>query len=319
MASLGLTIPVESILDVAQFRHDFLYGLVLGQSVTDKDFIAAWSKWTVPTETLPCPKTQQQAMELLNLALWGNVPDSTVLEHLRMQLSRLETQLGITMEIRQIAMEPIDGSSGQYDEIRPRLPWVGTNRINGAMRVEVPGPIIAVQRVRAVDAEGSVIREVDLNLVRIADKRMGIIEFVDPTGSGFPYRSPTSVVSGGASNLFGSALRLTAVDTYPGFWAVDYLTGPVTNGRAGEVPAAVKFQVWAQVAVFLLALHSNVTTKGVSSQSRNVDGISNSVNLTNTAMYDVNSALEIILNKYGDLVSPGMLARRMRGIPCAAF
>ena len=316
---LGLSCAVEDLLDVRQFRHDFLFGPVLGTTVRDGDFAAAWSRWTVPTESLPCPKTAQQAMQLLNEALWGNVPDSVIAAHLAMHTDRLATQTGIRLQLRRVAMSPIDDDTGQYDELRPRAPWVGTNAIGGVIRIELPGPVISVGRVRAIAADGTVSWTVQGSNVTIIDRRGGLIELGAGVDTTAPIASPSETLVRGASNLFSSALRFNMLDTVPGVWAVEYVTGPVWDGRAGRLPLSIKFQVWCQAAKFLLALHSNVTTKGVSSQNRSVDGISNSISLTNSATSDINAALETILDKFGELVDTKMLARRMRGLPCRAF
>lgn len=311
MVDLGLTCQVEDILDVAQFRHDFLFGLVLQAATKDGDYVAAWQGWTVAPESFPPPKTAEEAANIVRNVLFGNIPDNAVLAHLTMQLSRLSLTLGMRLDVQRVASLPLDASSGEYDAIGTRFPWVTTNITNGRMRVEIPGPILSVGRVRGLYSDGSLAFNVAGSSVSILDKRIGIISV--------PLSQDRAGVEYGASNLFASALRFEALDTIPDFWAVDYVTGPAFAGRSGSVPSAIKFHVWCQTAKFMLALHSNVTTKGISNQSRSIDGLSNSVSLTNTAMYDVNSALEIILDKYGELVDTKVLRRSMRGIPCVGL
>jgi len=293
---------------VGTFRDTFLWGHVLGVAAQREDFTAAVDRW-VKCRT-PESTEKSEALKLLHNTLWGNVPDDVVQQHLLLHLDRLATQIGTRLEIRRIAMAPVDVGSGAYDEVRERLPWIRSNPAQG-IRIELPGSVISVSRVRAVDASGTVAWTVPASAVQIIDARGGVL-FIAERALHVGL-APAYLAQRGATNLFSSALRLNTPDMVPGYWAVDYVTGPATGKRVGHFPIAVKFQIWCQAAKALLALHSNVTTRGVSSQSRNVDGIQNSIQLA----ADINAPLEAVLDDYGRVLDTKMLRRRMRGIPCA--
>lgn len=311
----ALDCTIEDILCVREFRETFLFGTVLGLCATKDDYVKAASSLLQTCDgSAVCPPSREAAEQMVRDSLFGNVPDSSVFNHLLGQLGRLSDRLGIRVQTQRVVMEPLDSSSGTYDLIAPRVQHVASNE--GAFtQIQVTGPIVRVDRVRMVTPSGSVSKTIETDRVIVADARNGIINV--PSNATWLAVAPREAPRG-YTNLFNSALRLNNLDVTPNVWAVDYVKGPSFDGRAGRLPVSVKFHVWAQTARFLLSLHGNVTSKGVSSQSRSIDGITNSISLTASAMYGVNSAMEEILESYGDMSDVKFMVRRIRGIGCAS-
>ena len=310
--NLGLTVNVADIPDPEKFRREFLWGSVAQAAAQYGDFVAAASRWVKAPVSFPAPKTPAEAKELIESLLRGNLPDETVRAHILMQMDRLATRIGTRLEVRRVAMGPLDEDSDPYDVVRDRVPFVLSDGV-AYTRIIVPGPILAVNRIRFV-ADNVAQWTVPIDIVTVADRRMGVITL--PGYDAFPYASPLAT-SRGASNLFASALRFNDIATRPGVWAVDYLTGPSVDNRAGQVPLAVVREVYCQAALSLLGMSSNALTKGVASQSRSADGVTYSISLQTSAMYDIYSALEVIYEKMSEKLPVAVLQRRMVGIRCA--
>lgn len=310
---LSTSVAVADILDPVRFREDFFFGLVLQHSVTNGDFAAAASRWAfVPPDKRPA--SQEEARSIIVNKLKGNVPDAVILQHLLYQLGQLEVQTGVKLTVERVACEPFDTLTGPYTRIGQRVPWSQSDHATST-RISVPGPVLSVERVRGV-LNNTVVTEVPLNLVTIADRKQGHLSLglnlgaMSATGMPWSY----GLYATEETHLFTSPLRMNRPAVIPGFWAVDYTTGPTDGPLLAHVPIAIQFRVYCQAAIFLYGLNSNVVSKGIASQTRTVDGISNTISLTNSAMYDLNSAIELILSKYGDGLDPKALRRRMSGI-----
>jgi hypothetical protein len=213
-------------------------------------------------------------------------------------------------------MDPIDDTLEQYrdyDEVAPRLNW-RTSQSDWWKRIEVPNPIISIQSIQAV-ANNTITQTLTADDYEIINARQGIIALhenvvqLSSGGSLLPYYDSMST-----DNIWRSALRLQKSPMIPGFWAVAYTTGPLMNGHVGHVPTSLQFYVWADACRYLWSLNSTVVSRGIANQSRSIDGITNSVSLTNSAMYDLNSAIELICKTHMETHPLTTIKQKVAGI-----
>lgn len=298
---------VGDILDVDRFRRDFMFGIVLQYAKRDKDFREAVTSWEFSDAR---PATEAEAYEILTKRLRGNISDEAVSDQLLFHLSNQEVRIGLRFGLRQIAMAPLDDESAPYDEVSDRLSLISSTA--SYVRLQLPGPIASVRRIRIV-VNGVTQGTLPASAWQVSDSRQGVVQI--SSGGWAAENSARFVPTGDDGNLFASSLRFLRPPTVPSVYAVDYTAGVAD----GKVPLALLYTVWCDAARFLLSLNSTILTKGISSQSRTVDGISNNISLTNTAMYDINSALELIVKDYAEKMSPTVLARKMRGITVRRF
>lgn len=315
-SNLGLSVHVTEIMDVERYRETFFFGTVLENAiVSSKDFIRTAADWyKLPPDKRP--KSEAEARAIIVNTMRGNMPDDVILRHLGMALSRAEIQIGIPLEPRRIVMPPLDDGAKQgidYDEVAPRISW-RSSTADWWQRIELPNPVISVQRIRAV-VGGTVSYTVAENDFEVIDFKGGIIAIHQirppaPTDTGYYPRYDV----GTRDNLWRSALRMQASPFVPGYWSVDYTTGPMHQGRVGYIPAALQWYVWADAARYIWSESGIQISKGVASQTRSIDGISNTVSLTASAMYGLNSAIEQVIKEYKEGFPISIIRQQMRGL-----
>lgn len=315
ISNLGLTVNVAEILDVKAFRETFFFGTVLEHAISSSsDFIRTSVDWnTLPPDRRP--KDAAEARAIVVNTMRGNMPDTAVLEHLRSALSWAEVQVGIPLQISRIVSEPVDDGVREgidYDEVAPRLAWRASHS-DFMTRIELPKPILSVQRIRAF-VNGQLAWSLSADDYEITLARQGVIKLRTSISNVTPSAwVPMYTTINASDNLWQSPLRVHKAPTLPGFWAVDYTTGPIINGRVGYVPSALRFLVWAHACRYVWSLDGMVISKGIASQSRSIDGISNSASLTASAMYGLNSAIETVTQDYLKAMPWSTLRNKMAG------
>ena len=272
---LGLSVPVTETLDPKLWKERYAYGVLLG---------AVQREWVTINRG---GDTRRELVKKVDA-----IPDTVIRWHLRAALSELEVKLGIPMGIVICKATPVDDGLklGQdYDKVVPRLPYtLGTTQ--SWWQINVPSGCISIERVRAYYF-GTKIWEFSTD--RGNDDQ---IRLVHP-GQGTAHLLPTNLASliitpeGRTGVFFTVYSNATAV---PDFWAVDYTLGPVTKstGQVGHIEAVLADWVYCAAGIKLLNLASMAVSKGVTSSTVSMDGVSRSVSLQASAMYGMNSALE---------------------------
>lgn len=267
---IGRTVNVREVLDPQLWRERYAYGLPVGQSFDE-----------------------QAAAK----ALFAGLPDETIRWHLRSALSEAEMHLGVELGIEVLKARPVDPGLVQgrdYDRVVSRMPYTRSEE-SRFFRIDLPiGPVISVERVRAYywdtlvwefsnsDPAGN------LENIHLEWDKSGSLHIVPANMQAF------MVTKSGTFGVWHT-IRLSA-EPIPAVWAVDYTVGPHHKGKPGHVPAVLAHWCYSVAGILLLSVGGLAQSKGLSSTSLSIDGVSKSIGLQASAIYGINSALETALD-----------------------
>ena len=272
---LGLSVPVTELLDPVLWKNRYAYGVLLG---------AVQREWQTVNHGGDIKRELVKKVD--------EIPPETIRWHLRAALSELEVKLGVPMGVVICKSKPVDDGlvvGRDYDREVPRLPYT-LGETEAWWRIDAPSGCISIERVRAYYF-GTKIWEFST-----ANGNQEHIRLVHPA-LGTVHLLPTNLASiivtpEGRTGVFHTVYANRV--GVPDFWAVDYTLGPVTKvtGQAGHVEAVLADWVYCAAGIKLLNLASMAVSKGITSSSVSMDGVSRSVSLQASAMYGMNSALE---------------------------
>lgn len=301
---LGLSIPVQEVLDPALWRSRYAAGLQLGgvKQAPLADRVAA-----------------ARAGEQLEVLVDG-LPDDTIRWHLRAALSELEVKLGVPLGIEVAKATPVDEGLRRgidYDREVPRLPYT-RGEAQAWYRISLPPGILSIERIRAFyynrpvwDLSGEV-----LSQVLVEHPKEGEIHII-PTALQMFLSSPGNINYG---SLHVVQMLGAQQAPLPGFWAVDYTRGHVAmDGRIGQIEAVLGNWVYATAGILLLSMGGLAQSKGISSTSVSMDGVSRSVSLQASAIYGLNSALEHAYEEATKRINLDKMRAAMRGLRMYPF
>lgn len=312
--SLGLTVPVTEVLDPTLWRERYVFGTTLGPGVAPSSGAAAVVA-ACSGSRRRAQLTTQQETALGDHA--GEIPDDVIRWHLRAALSELEVKLGIPMGTVVVKGEPVDAGLiiGQhYDKAEPRRQFQRSAQRDW-LRLDLPPSVISVERIRAYWF-GTLIWEIsqavgNLEIVQISYPTVGTTHLVPTSNTmltfGFPLAG--SVPWQAIQQVYGWPAEIPAV------WSCDYTIGPVTHtGEVGRIEAVLAHWVYCKAGIVLLSIGGMATSRGLTSASLSIDGISKSFGLQASAMYGVNSALETRLKEAEEAIDWKALKTYKAGI-----
>jgi len=292
--TLGLSVPVTDLLSAQAWRERYAWGIRLGGGGTST-------------------RLAENERELVRLT--KALPDHVIQWQLRAALSQIEMMIGMPLGIEVCKADPVDAGLRQghdYDRMVPRLPYT-----HGEMakwfRIDIPWTsVISVERVRAYYF-GTLIWEIssahgNVNNIRLQWARQGIVHIL-------PVELNTLAVTQDGSYGPWHTLFIHR-SPVPDFWAVDFTRGPVSvhGERPGEIEAAVAHWVYCAAGILLLSQGGLAQSKGLTSSSVSIDGVSRSLGLQASAIYGINSALEHAYDEALKRVNIKALRRAKRGL-----
>lgn len=294
---LGLSVPVAEVLDPKLWKERYAYGVLLG---------AIQREWRTVN------RGGDLRRELVKVI--DEIPASTIRWHLRAALSELEVKLGVPMGVVICKSSPVDDGlvvGRDYDREVPRLPYtLGENE--AWWRIDCPPGCISIERVRAYYF-GTKIWEFsedrgNLEHVRLVWPRQGVLHLL-PTNLASIIVTPE-----GRTGVFHTVYANRV--GVPDFWSVDYTLGPTAKqtGQVGHIEAVLAHWVYCAAGILLLNLASMAVSKGITSSSVSMDGVSRSVSLQASAMYGMNSALEHVYDEAMKRIDWKALRAYKRGI-----
>lgn len=322
-SELGLTVPVQEALDPVLWRERMGFGLPAGQDPDGPSEVsplvaAACAAAGVSVETV----TRALGQTL------GALPSATIRWHLRAALSELEVKLGVPMGVQIVKGYPVDEGlvkGRDYDRVQQRLPYLRSEMGNW-WRIDLPdSSVISIERIRSYwfgqlrwqfvndgpnDNNSLIVNEWGTNgvahvlpinlqgiVITAGDGRSGAVE---------QYGLWETI------NLYSS--------TIPDFWSVDYTVGPVSkSGEPMHLEAVLVQWVYAVAGRTLLSLSGLQQSKGLTSASVSMDGVSRSVGLQASAIYGINSALEKVLEDLEKRIDWSKLRAYKRGLTVYGF
>lgn len=288
---LGTDVPLPDVLDARKW--------------------AAAVFWPVLETLATSPDVRQLGKTLLD-----SLPAAAVSHALRAGLSVVELETGLTFGLMRYAGNPeADGlrRGPDYDATYAALPFDPDARTPQGYRLQLPPQLLAVSRVRFA-AFGTTFLDVDAD-----DADTGTIDVIDAASGAVLVRPPaqsTSVVAEGWHN----PLYMTSRYLVPGVIRVDFTTCPASlTGKRGHVPAALCDWVWLWAGVRVANQAGTFSTRGVTSASISVDGLSKSQSFQASAMYGVNSSMEALYKEQMKLIDLAKLGRAVRGFTVVGF
>jgi len=264
---IGRTVHVNEVLDPALWRERYAAGLAAGLE----------------------PEEARAAR-----ALFNGIPDETIRWHLRSAMSEAELHLrGVNLGIEVLKATPVDEGlrkGTDYDRKISRLPYSAAEE-EMFFRIDLPyGPVISVERIRAYYWETLVW---EFNPARDSSEAENI--HLEWSKSGTLHILPANlqafvVTTTGAWGVWHT-IRLGR-SPIPAVWAIDYTIGPNHYDRPGHIPTVLAHWIYCAASILLLSMSGLAQSKGLSSTSLSIDGVSKSVSLQASAIYGINSALE---------------------------
>lgn len=287
--TLGLTVPVSEALDPKLWRERYAFGINLGPA--NGPFVSVTERLARAKQRVTdgcCGEVPQDQLD----DLVTQIPDDVIRWHLRAALSELEIKLGVPMGIQVVKSEPIDEGSGPFhDKTIGRLPYTHGESI-AWFRVDLPdNNIISVERIRGF-YYGTQVWEIspqanNADLIRVEWKRPGTLHIL-------PVNLQSIMVTQGGNYGIWHTIHMHR-SPIPDFWAIDYTCGPVArNGEVGKIEAVLAHWVYCVAGITILSMGGLSQTKGLTSTSIGIDGVSRSIGLQAAG---VNSALENVLKE----------------------
>lgn len=308
--TLGLTVPVADVLDARLWRLRYAVGTNAGvtpQVAADPSTSEGQACIFGGEVRAILEGAIDQEQAALAGELLAGLPDSTIRWHLRAALSEAEVKLGVPMGVEIVKSNPIDVGLVQgvhYDRVRRRLPFYRSDMSEWwVLRIPEPS-VISVERVRAFyfgtqvwhfdggRAPGETVEVTQGDdVIRLVWGKQGIAHLL-------PVQLSAFIAVGGSDGMASAEYGLWNTITQhqtavPDFWAIDYTVGPVTrSGEVGRIEAVIADWVSAVAAMKLLSIAGLQQSRGLTSASVSMDGVSQSVGLQASAIYGLNSALE---------------------------
>lgn len=314
--TLGLSVPVSEVLDPRLWRERYAFGTPAG---TDPRSPAAVRRSKIGggvlERALSGTMTDAEADEVARAV--AALPDRTILWHLRAAVSELELKLGLRFGVEVLKADPVDDGlvEGQHFDRRiGRFPYF-LQDARQYFKIDVPGPIVSVQRVRAYYF-GQKIWEFDgttaNSSVRVEWAPQGAIHLMPLSLQGL-------ILTGNGQYGVWHTVALHR-SPLPDFWAVDYTTGPVArDGSVGRIEAVLAHWCYAVAGMTLLSLSGMAQSKGLSSASVSMDGVSRSIGLQASAIYGLNSATEHVYDETTKRIDWKELRAQKRGMRILPF
>lgn len=296
MSDPGTTVPVSELTNARLWRERYAHGVVLGGSANLETAVrkaggdlAKWSR------------------------IVGMIPDSVIEWHLRAVTSELEIRLGQPLKSWRCLATPVDDGlvlGRDYDCEVPRLPF-NMSDLGQWFRIDLPGGVNEVTRVRGYYFgqrcfEWSADQGNESNI------------FVEWRKTGIVHIIPRELQSLIALGVPGGGLWTTMVGLarpVPNFWAVDYRRGPVAEyGGPGQIEAAFVDWVSCSAGIRIFSLSGTIQSAGIANTSISIDGISESIGTTASAVYGLFSAYETVLKDRVKGINIERLVRLKRGL-----
>lgn len=311
--SLGLTVPVTEALDPVLWRQRYAHGIVLGPTTT-----AARSNAALRA-ALGCDGSPA-ALQAAASQVANEIPNDVIRWHLRVAASELEVKLGIPLGIVIVKGAPADDGLVQgrdYDRLAPRLPYLDSER-RSYFRIDLPAGVISVQRVRAFwfgqlvwtveEGDGMLVLEHPGTSSLHIMPRFGVTLFLS---------APTAVLP---AQYGAMQLLYNVAGGLPDVWSVDYTLGPVTKtGEVGQIEAVLAHWIACKAGILLMSIGGMAASKGLTSASLSIDGLSKSIGLQASAMYGINSALETRMKEAEEAIDWKALRMYKRGLRVMPF
>ena len=302
LISGALSVNVAEVLDPALWRKRYAYGLAVGRT---------------PETTARRPG--RPARQGRARSFFDGLDDETIRWHLRAALSEAEVKLGVSLAVEVIKSHPVDPGLRQgvdFDRLVGRLPFTSDEQLE-FFRIDLPlGPVLSVERIRAFWWDTPVWEFSDRGSggdFRGVNPGEGEIQ-LEWHKSGSIHILPTDfqalIVTQGGSFGVWHTLWNTA-SKIPDVWSVDYTIGPADRDNAGKIPTVLAHWVYAAAGILLLSIGGLAQSKGLSSTSLSIDGVSKSVGLQASAIYGINSALENAYNEAMKRIDWKQLQRQM--------
>lgn len=284
--TMGLAVPVTDALDARLWRDRYAYGLILG--VGERS-----SKSAAVDRVLGCQgragksKTAagraEAAAQSEAAAYADQLSNSVIRWQLKVALSELEIKLGIPFGVLIRKGTPVDSGlvrGVDYDQEVPRLPMTPQEQLN-YFRIDLPPSVISVERVRAYWFDQLVWTitpgESSGPILRFEHPGTSSLHLMPTTGTSIWIGWPTGGPPLGAMSLL-SGLG----GNVPDVWSVDYTMGPRSKyGQIGEIEAAIAHWVYCKAGKILYSIAGMAASRGITSASLSIDGLSKSVSLAN--------------------------------------
>lgn len=277
---LGLSVPVTEVLDPKLWRERYAYGVLLG---------ALTREWKTTS------RGGDPHRELVKVV--DEIPTETMRWHLRAAVSELEVKLGVPMGVAVCKAEPVDEGlvlGRDYDRVVTRRPYTWS-RAETWSRIDAPSSCLSIERIRAY-YYGSKVYEFseaqgNASAIRLIWPRQGITHLLPAS------LASIAITADGQAGVF--ALIAGRQQVVPDFWAIDHTIGPTDRhtGMPGHMEAVLADWVYCAAGIKLLNLASIAVSKGITSTSVSMDGVSRSVALQASAMYGMNSCLEHVYDE----------------------
>lgn len=268
----------------------------------------AWAQthfWPVLETLRTTPDVRQAGRSLLD-----SLPAGAVAWALRAGLSHAATQMGLDFGLIRYAADAVgDGlvRGIDYDADASPLPYNPSARTSHGYQLALPGPVVSVSRVRW-RLFGTTVLDIDAD-----DTSTGTIQLLTPNSGEVLLRMPTATVIASPAHFWPAMYAYSY--TIPGAILVDWVSGRRSHdGRLGYVPAALADYVRTWAAIRICNQAGTFSTRGVTSASISVDGISKSNNFQASAMYGVNSSLEAVYKEQLKDLDLHVIRRYIRGI-----
>jgi len=297
--NLGLSVPVTECLDPKLWRARYANGLALGQS----------SHLTV-AERVKAAKEGKKVDDLL-----ATIPDDVIRWHLRAALSELEIKLQTPMGIQVIKSVPLDDGlvrGVHYDKLVSRRPYTHGEAYTW-FRLELQNSVISIERVRAFYFDTLVwsFEGDQLEQIQLEHPKAGVAHII-------PRDLQSVIVTSNTMNSGNFGIWETINlhhSPIPDFWAVDYTIGPVTQqGDVGQIEAVLAHWVYCVAGILLLSMGGLAQSRGLTSTSVSMDGVSRSISLQASAIYGINSALETAYEKATKRINWKQIRAAKRGM-----
>lgn len=300
--TLGLSVSVAEALDPKLWRERYAFGLVLGPGAPSRRSEAL-------RQALTCAGKRATVGEDLCAAV-NELPDEVIRWHLRAAASEIEVKLTLPLGIVVVKGSPVDDGlvrGVHYDREAPKLPFLESNRQN-FYRIDLPHGVVSVERVRAYWFGQLVWTiEPDDGVLLLEHPGVSSLHLVPTVGSTLLVAAPTVT-----SPVYGPIQFLGGFQTtLPGVWSVDYTIAPTTKtGEVGQIEAVLAHWIYCKAGILLLALAGRGASKGLTSASLSLDGLSKSVGLPPA----INAALEDRLKEATDAIDWQALQTYKRGL-----
>jgi len=313
-STLGLTVPVSEVLSPRLWRERYAWGIPLAGPV---QFTPSQSLSEASCTLRDCAGNSEIQ------ATVAQIPDDVVRWHLRAALSELEMRLGISMGVLRVLspeLDPGEVHGKTFDRLAPRLPYKRQEAQNW-YHLQLDRSVLSVERVRGyymnqLVIEASTERH-NIGNVVAQWKRQGDVYIL-------PINIAALIVNSGYSpQPYAQSVweMIWSSPSIPDFWAVDYTVGVSDNqtGTPGQLEAILAHWVYLRAGKILINIAGTAFGQGITSTSISGDGFSRTVSTSQSAMYGINSAMELVYQGYTDSIDWERLRRQKVGIRCYAM